>query len=199
MMKFYIKILGLILILTAITSCSSTPSRSEVSYQGYRYAFSSELGCVNFKEIYAGRIVCADENYKPIRYIDAMTDQQVRAYNKSESNDQVSTIEGIGYLLQSFADGFNSNSNSNSYTPSFDSYTPSFDSNSSSGYNTSFGNTYQYNLQNPVDRVRYNSDPSARLRDRVTPNPYKNIERNTLQRGGGIYQKSNVPTWNWVR
>jgi hypothetical protein len=84
-------------------------------------------------------------------------------------------------------------------TPSLNSNAPSFDSNTPSTYKSSFGTEYQYDLSNPLDRVRYNSDPGAKLRDRITPNPYKDIETNILQKGGGIYPKNNNPTWEPVR
>jgi len=89
----------------------------------------------------------------------------------------------------------------NSNAPSFNSFKPfePFNSNTPSTYKSSFGNKYQYDLSNPLDRVRYNSDPGAQLRDRVTPNPYKDIESNTLQQGGGIYPTNNSPTWDWVK
>jgi hypothetical protein len=104
------------------------------------------------------------------------------------------TAEMMG-LLNSFRSIQGKSSLGTFDTPS---NTPSFNSSAPSGYTNSFGNTYQYNLSNPGDRIRYNSDPGAQLRDRVTPNPYKNIELNTLQQGGGIYPTNNSPTWTPV-
>ena len=40
-----------------------------------------------------------------------------------------------------------------------------------------YGNTYQYDLSKPLDRIKYKTDLDAQLRDRITPNPYKDIER----------------------
>ena len=75
---------------------------------------------------------------------------------------------------------------------------PSYNSNSSSGFTTTFGNTYQYDLSNPVDRVKYNSDPKAKLRDRTSNQYIKELESNTNQSGGGIIFNNNSPTWDWV-
>jgi len=100
----------------------------------------------------------------------------------------------LGFSSQSSAPASTYTPSLNSNAPSFKPFEP-FNSNTPSGYTNSFGNTYQYNLSNPGDRIRYNSDPGAQLRDRVTPNPYKDIESNTLQQGGGIYPTDNSPTW----
>jgi hypothetical protein len=55
-------------------------------------------------------------------------------------------------------------------------------------YVTPTGTKYQYNLNNPSDRISYEVDPVAKLRDRTTPNPLRNIDRNLGVRGGGIIQ-----------
>lgn len=60
-------------------------------------------------------------------------------------------------------------------------------SNSDSGkssYESSSGNQYQYNLNKPTDRIRYEYDPSAQIRDRY--NPQADIDRSQGQFGGGI-------------
>ncbi|XKH60753.1 hypothetical protein LG290_02945 [Halomonas sediminis] len=55
----------------------------------------------------------------------------------------------------------------------------------SGGYESSSGNRYEYDLNDPADRVRYGSDPSAQIRDRT--NPRVGIDRDMDQYGGGIY------------
>lgn len=57
--------------------------------------------------------------------------------------------------------------------------------NRDSSYESSSGNQYQYNLNKPTDRIRYEHDPSAQIRDKY--NPRTNIDRNQGQYGGGIY------------
>ncbi|RUR52015.1 hypothetical protein ELY40_14985 [Vreelandella populi] len=48
------------------------------------------------------------------------------------------------------------------------------------------GTSYQYDLNNPVDRIRYGVDPAAQLRDQHDPRV--DIDRNNLnQYGGGAY------------
>ena len=112
--------------------------------------------------------------------------------NVRKQNSQVNTLSGIGFLLKSLGDGLNSGTNNRSYN----AYTTP--SSSQKRYKNSFGNLYQYELNNPVDRIKYKSDPGAQLRDRVTPNSYRDIEKNTLQEGGGIYPTANPISWTPV-
>jgi hypothetical protein len=92
----------------------------------------------------------------------------------------------------------------NSVTPSYNSVTPSYNnttpSNPSSGYTSSTGSTYEYDLSNPSDRVQYGADPAAQLRDRIDVNPQRRIEQNTGQYGGGVLNNNNDNSlqWNWV-
>jgi hypothetical protein len=122
------------------------------------------------------------------------------AANKKSNSNKVGTLQGIGFLLQSFADGLNGTSKASRYTPSIPTYNSNaYSSNTSNGYTGSFGRKYQYDLSNPSDRVQYNADPAAKLRDRIDPGPFKGLEQNTGQSGGGVYTNSNAPSWNWVK
>lgn len=56
---------------------------------------------------------------------------------------------------------------------------------SNSGYQGTSGARYQYNLNNAVDRVRYGADPAVQLRDRISVDPGRNVDRSTGQHGGG--------------
>lgn len=60
--------------------------------------------------------------------------------------------------------------------------------NSKSGYESSLGNRYQYDLSDPSDRVRYKVDPGAKLRDKIDVDPRRQLERDTGQYGGGVYR-----------
>jgi len=105
--------------------------------------------------------------------------------------------------LPSLNPAYNSNSPSwkwiNSSPPSLNPGKSSWNSLSPSGYKSEYGNTYQYDLSKPLDRIKYKTDLDAQLRDRITPNPYKDIETNILQKGGGIYPTNNSLTWEPVR
>jgi hypothetical protein len=104
---------------------------------------------------------------------------------------------------------FNSNSSKKSNSSSYKSNSSSYKSNSSSyksnsslnNYNSpsrftsTFGNTYQYNLSNPIDRIKYKSDPGAKIRDSIGHQYIRELESITNQFGGGIYS-NNTPTWN---
>lgn len=58
-----------------------------------------------------------------------------------------------------------------------------------SPYQSRSGNTYQYDLSNPVDRMRYSTDTSAQVRDSVSVNPTRTLDRGLGQFGGGIYDR----------
>lgn len=59
-------------------------------------------------------------------------------------------------------------------------------SNASRSYESIFGRKYQYDLSKPIDRLRYSIDPSAKIRDDIDVSPYKNIEQDMGQFGGGV-------------
>jgi hypothetical protein len=69
-------------------------------------------------------------------------------------------------------------------------------SNASSGYKSSFGNTYAYDLSNPSDQLKYKTDPAAQLRDRTSNQYIKELESILGESGGGVFQKNNSPSWN---
>jgi len=52
-------------------------------------------------------------------------------------------------------------------------------------YEGSSGKKYQYDLSNQADRLEYNVDPGAQIRDRIDPDPRKNIDKGLGQHGGG--------------
>lgn len=56
--------------------------------------------------------------------------------------------------------------------------------NSNSGYQSSFGNNYQYDLSNQIDRNMYDIDPAAQIRDSIDVNPSRSLERGIGQYGG---------------
>ena len=54
-------------------------------------------------------------------------------------------------------------------------------------YRSNTGTDYQYNLGNPSDRNRYSIDLDAQRRDQMNTNPRRDIDRQSGQFGGGIY------------
>lgn len=60
--------------------------------------------------------------------------------------------------------------------------------NKQKNYESSYGNTYKYDLSKPGDRIRYNVDPRAQLRDNLhkKTNPRVRLEESLGEYGGGI-------------
>ncbi len=55
-------------------------------------------------------------------------------------------------------------------------------------YKSSTGNRYKYDLSKPGDKIRYETDPGAQLRDSIYMpiNPSTDIDRGLGQYGGGL-------------
>ena len=85
-------------------------------------------------------------------------------------------------------------------SPTYNSVTPRFKSNSnsnnSSGYKSSYGNIYKYDLSKQSDRIKYQSDPAAKLLDSIGSQYIREMENNLGEFGGGIFQQNNSPSWD---
>ena len=64
---------------------------------------------------------------------------------------------------------------------------PGYDSGSNSGYQSNSGASYQYDLNKPTERNSYSTDLDAQRRDQMNADPRTDVDRNSGQRGGGIY------------
>tara|TARA_Y100001960_G_scaffold68919_1_gene72955 strand:- start:81 stop:1532 length:1452 start_codon:yes stop_codon:yes gene_type:complete len=114
---------------------------------------------------------------------------------ESESVNALQMLNLFSDSLNAFADGLNGTSNAYRYRPptsSYNSYTPS---NAPSGYRSSMGSRYQYDLSKPLDRLRYRIDPKAKLRDRLDVNPQRRIERLKREYGGGVLRNNRGAQW----
>ena len=56
-----------------------------------------------------------------------------------------------------------------------------------SQYKGSSGARYQYDLSNPIDKMNYDMDYGAQIRDQINVNPSRSLDRQMNQYGGGIY------------
>ena len=56
------------------------------------------------------------------------------------------------------------------------------------GHQGASGARYQYDLSNPGDRIRYDVDPAAQLRDQIAVDPRRDIDKSIGQQGGGYYR-----------
>ena len=72
-------------------------------------------------------------------------------------------------------------------TPSFAWDSSGGSNEQNQGYESSFGNNYQYDLNNPSDKVEYGVDPAAQLRDSIDVNPTRELESGIGENGGGVY------------
>lgn len=61
---------------------------------------------------------------------------------------------------------------------------------SNSGYQSSSGTRYQYDMNNPSDRNRYSTDLDAQRRDQMNLDTRRNLDRGIGQNGGGIYNSN---------
>lgn len=48
------------------------------------------------------------------------------------------------------------------------------------------GTEYQYDLSRPSDKLRYDLDLKAKMKDKLSVDPRRNIDRDLGQHGGGI-------------
>ncbi len=64
-----------------------------------------------------------------------------------------------------------------------------YGSDDSSGYTGSSGLKYQYDLSNPADRNRYSTDLNAQMRDKMSIEPSRTMDRGLGQFGGGVYDE----------
>ena len=123
--------------------------------------------------------------------------RMAEAAERKKESESVSALQMFKLFsdgLNAFADGLNGTSNAYRYRPptsSYNSYTPS---NEPSGYRSSTGRTYQYDLSDPRQRALYGADPAAKLRDRIEPDVLRRNDHNMGQYGGGIL-KPNRSQW----
>ncbi|MCI7352182.1 MAG: hypothetical protein PUK61_03485 [[Actinobacillus] rossii] len=64
----------------------------------------------------------------------------------------------------------------------------SFDNSGCSGYQSSTGTRYQYDMSNPSERLNYSLDLDAQRRDSNSLDLNRELDRGLGQQGGGIYQ-----------
>ena len=196
MLKEVTILISLLGILLGLSSCGVTPGPT--LFQG-NYYWTGDSSCESSSYRTDTSINCYNSDKEPTGYRNAMTNQEMQAYRYEQQRKQ----QEFSQALKQFSEGLaqfgeeqrrRNTTNAYRYKPP----TLSYDSNTSSGYRSSFGSTYEYDLSNPSDRVRYGADPKARLRDRLNVNPQRRIERNTGQYGGGVLNNNNSPQWNWV-
>ena len=66
-------------------------------------------------------------------------------------------------------------------------YDYDYGNNQNSGYESTYGNKYQYDMSDPSDRIDYSVDIDAQMRDRMSVEPTRRLDRGMDEYGGGIY------------
>jgi hypothetical protein len=54
------------------------------------------------------------------------------------------------------------------------------------GYQGPAGTRYQYDLSKPQDQIRYSVDPGAQIRDSISVDPRRDLDRDLGRYGGGV-------------
>jgi hypothetical protein len=65
-------------------------------------------------------------------------------------------------------------------------YSNPYNTPSTSNYQSNTGTSYQYDMSNPSDRLGYSVDLGAQMRDQLSVNPSRSLDRGLGQYGGGI-------------
>jgi hypothetical protein len=125
-----------------------------------------------------------------IEYKNQRKQQEQREFNQSLSQALNQFNEGLKQLNKDTTNAYSYQLPALGYN----SYMPS---NAPSGYRSSTGRTYQYDLSDPRQRALYGADPRAKLRDRIGPDVLRRNENNMGQYGGGILNK-NKGAWQPV-
>lgn len=55
-------------------------------------------------------------------------------------------------------------------------------------YESTYGNTYQYDMSDPSDRIDYSVDIDAQMRDKSSIEPTRELDQKMGEHGGGIYE-----------
>ena len=118
--------------------------------------------------------------------------------NKPSLAEIGQAIKGVSEAVTSFNEGMQAIDRSPRPKTSSGYKPPSGYKPSTSGYRSSTGRTYQYDLSDPRQRALYGADPRAKLRDRIEPDVLRKNDQNMGQYGGGILNKNKGAQWQSV-
>ena len=186
-----IKIGMLVLFSTLIAGCS-TPGPQLLRGS---YYWTGDSSCESSSYRTDTSINCYNSDEEATGYRNAMTNQEMQAYKYEQQRKQQEISQAIKQFSEGLAELNRKTTNAYSYKPPTSSYNSYMPSNEPSGYRSSTGRTYQYDLSNPRDRARYRADPRARLRDRIEPDVLRRNDQNMGQYGGGILNNNKGAQW----
>ena len=178
----------LILITIILQGCGATPRLVNGNYY-----MGGDSNCKSYRFIRTTRIMCMNSAGEDTGYRDAMTAYQLQEYRQDKAETAAA--------MQEFADAAESlnqtvNNSVQAYQPMNLPDIPDLQIRQArpSSYNSTTGNSYQYDLSNPADQVLYNADPAAQLRDRI--NPTVDIDSSLGQHGGGVYGNTSMECYS---
>jgi hypothetical protein len=196
-----LKIIGIFVVVSTLIAGCSTGPKMQIFSDGRTYYpdWSKYDNCVTNES----SADCTKNN----EYVDTiypLTEADILAIeyeNQRKQQEQREFLQSLNQALDEFNEGIKQynkdTTNAYSYQPPALGYNSYMPSNEPSGYRSSTGRTYQYDLSDPRQRVLYGADPRAKLRDRIGPDVLRRNENNMGQYGGGILRNDNTPGQLW--
>ena len=188
-----LKKIGMLVLFSTLIAGCSTPGPQLLRGS---YYWTGDSSCESSSYRTDTSINCYNSGEEATGYRNAMTNQEMQAYKYEQQRKQQEFSQALKQFsegLKQFSEGQQRRKTTNAYR--YKPPTLSYDSNTSSGYRSSTGRTYQYDLSNPRDRARYRADPRARLRDRIEPDVLRRNDQNMGQYGGGILNNNKGAQW----
>jgi hypothetical protein len=191
-----LKKIGMLVLFSTLIAGCSTPGPQLLRGS---YYWTGDGSCESSSYRTDTSINCYNSDEEATGYRNAMTNQEMQAYKYQQQRKR----QELRQAIKQFSDGLaqfgeeqrrRNNTNAYSYQPPALGYNSFMPSNEPSGYRSSTGRTYQYDLSDPRQRALYGADPAAKLRDRIEPDVLRRNDHNMGQYGGGIL-KPNRSQW----
>ena len=192
-----LKKIGMFVVVSTLIAGCSTGPKMQMFTDGRTYYpdWSKYDNCVS-----NGSSADCTKNNEYVDTIYPLTEEDIHSIEYENQRKQ----QEFSQALKQFSEGLaqfgekqrrRNTTNAYRYRPPTSSYNSYMPSNEPSGYRSSTGRTYQYDLSNPRDRARYRADPRARLRDRIEPDVLRRNDQNMGQYGGGILNNNKGAQW----
>jgi hypothetical protein len=185
-----LRIIGMFVVVSTLIAGCSTGPKMQMFPDGRTYYpdWSKYDNCrIN------GSSADCTKNNEYVETIYPLTEEEIHYIeyeNQRKRQEQREFLQSLNQALDEFNEGIKQynkdTANAYSYQPPALGYNSFMPSNEPSGYGSSTGRTYQYDLSDPRQRALYGADPAAKLRDRIEPDVLRRNDHNMGQYGGGI-------------